>query len=307
MTQDIANADPDKQVSIAIADPTVSARGLSAGRTGTLTVVVNVAPFSPSQGPPSPQPLQLYQQNNVGATPQNQPITFGYNLSSLGAPVAYSNVTATWYSLHVGGSQNFTTMGPYYFTQYNSISEQTCAPGPATAYIFAGDGTCNYSILADQKGLQHDFITQVTENGTGVSVNPNVGLIAAFRATGLFTYGTCAFPPGSNQDENTGNVFVKIPAVEGSCNQQLASGSLAVYPNPNPGTGIWNCQDQVALLNNSGNPNQLGTILPVQDFCPACKNYPAGTEGHIDVFSTTQACYRVGDYSATPIQGVRLR
>jgi hypothetical protein len=207
-------------------------------------------------------------------------------------------------SLHVSVPPGFTTMGPYLFTQYNSIAEQECNAGVTTAFVFHGDGTCNYDVLAGQSGLKGDYILQVTLNGTGVS------LIAAFRATALYSNNLCGFPPGSNQDPRSGNVFVKIPTVEGSCRQPLASGSLAVSPNPagvSQGTGNWNCWDQVALLNNSLNANLLGTILPVQDFCPACISFPQGTDGHIDVFSSTPACSKVGNYSTNPIQGVRLR
>jgi len=222
--------------------------------------------------------------------------------------VSFTGVTATWNGLHVTSPPNFTTLGPYYFTQYNSIYESTCTGSKATAFVFTGTGSCAYNLLTGANGLASNFISQVTLNGTGVSANPAVGLIAGFRGTGLF--GLCPWPPGSNQGLQSANVFVQIPAVQGSCNQQLVSGSFAVNPNPAlsaAGTGQWNCSDKVSLLNNGSNASSLGTIYPVQDYCPACSNYPAGTTGHIDVFSTSQACSNVGNFSANPISGVRLR
>jgi len=308
ITLDPFNANPDNQVTVAIADPVVSSGSLSVSRTGNLDVTMSGVLSITAQGPM--QPWTLWQQSNVGATPAGQPIAFSYNYPALPAPVSYSGVTATWNDLHVTAPPNFTTTGPYQFTQYNSIAEQSCSAAQGAAFLFAGDGTCAWTLLTGQNGLKGDFITQVTLNGTGISTNPAVGLIAAFRATELYTYNQCAFPPGSNQDPRTGNVFVQIPTVQGSCNQQLNSGSLATNPNPalaSAGTGVWNCADQVALLNNASNSNLLGTVLPVQDWCPACVSFPAGTDGHIDVFSTTQACSKVGNYSANPIQGVRLR
>jgi len=97
-------------------------------------------------------------------------------------------VTATWNGLHVTSPPNFTTLGPYYFTQYNSIYESTCTGSKATAFVFTGTGSCAYNLLTGANGLASNFISQVTLNGTGVSANPAVGLIAGFRGTGIGCY-----------------------------------------------------------------------------------------------------------------------
>jgi len=250
------------------------------------------------QGPV--QPVSLGEADNVGATQPSSPYTFSYNLTSLPSPVSFSGVTASWNGLSVTAPPNFTTLGPYRFSQYNTIYENTCGAGQTPAFIFQNNASsCTYTVAA----LRPDFVTQATENGTGVAADPSIGLIQAFRATGLFN--SCGWPEGSNQDPNTGNVFVSISQVAGPCNTQLASGSLATNPNPKTDpSGQWNCSDQVMLLNSN---SSIDSTRAVQDFCPACSSYPTGTNGHIDMYSSTQACYKVGDYPNSPLFGIRLR
>jgi hypothetical protein len=108
MTLDIANSDPTKQVSIALADPTVVLAGQTVSRTGNLVVTMTGVVANGGQGPGETVPLG--EVDNIGATPANSPYTFSYNINSLGAQLSFTAVTATWNSLHVTAPPNFTTL-----------------------------------------------------------------------------------------------------------------------------------------------------------------------------------------------------
>jgi hypothetical protein len=289
LTSDIANANPSHQVTVAITDP---------GRTGDLTVTLSGIISMGQQGPV--QPVTLGQMSNVGATPPGSPYTLSYTLASLPSPVSFSNVSATWNDLQVSVQPGFTTLGSYRFSQYNTIYENTCPLSQAGAFIFANNATCSYRVVNNLRGL---FITQTTTNGTGMASDPTIGLLAAFRATAL--YSQCGWPEGSNQDPYSGNVFVMVPNVKGACNTQIIAGALATNPNPNNDpSGTWNCSDAVSFLQGNGS---IGSPNPVQDFCPACSGDFRGANGHIDVYSSTQACSKVPDYPGSPLMGIRLR
>ena len=277
-------------MSVAITDPS---------RTGNLTVTMSGLLSMGQVGPV--QPVSLGEVDNVGATPANSPYTFSYNLTSLPAPVSFSGVTATWNNLSVTAPPNFTTLGPYRFSQYNTpVESSNCGGSPAPAFVFES-AACTYIATT----MDSVFIPQTTVNGTGISAN--FGLLKAYQATLLFKNG-CPFPEGSNPDPKTGNVFVKTSAVTGSCNSTFTYGTtIATNPNPNADpTGQWNCKDQVLLVNNN---NSFDSIKTVQDLCPACSGDSRGASGHIDVYSSSQACtpHNAADYPNSPFYGIRLR
>ena len=304
MTLDIANSDPTKQVSIALADPTVVLAGQTVSRTGNLVVTMTGVVANGGQGPGETVPLG--EVDNIGATPANSPYTFSYNINSLGAQLSFTAVTATWNSLHVTAPPNFTTLGSYRFSQYNvPVESPNCGGTPAVAFVFR-PGSSLFDIYApDQNGrggMDSNFIVQTTTNGTGRSASH--GLLKAFRATRLFSpVQQCAWPLGSNQDQQSGNVFVSISDVTGSCNTQFtAGGSMATYPNPaSDQTGAWNCSDEVMILNSN---NSINATMSVQDKCPRCQNF-----NQIDIFTSSQACspYSTLDYPNSPLYGIRLR
>jgi hypothetical protein len=171
-------------------------------------------------------------------------------------------------------------------------------------YVFQNDQTCTYYYNTTMKSK---FVTQTNENGTGKSVQ--FGLVKPYRTTLLA--GDWCFPPeGGSTDKVTGNVFVQVPYVTGTCNSRFTAGtSIAVNPDPeypqrqNP-ANQWNCDDQVLLVNTS--TKATDSIKPVQDLCPSCSD-----GHHIDSYTNSPFCNpkdsRNIDYPGSPFYGIRLR
>jgi len=237
------------QVSVVLSGPS--------GVTGNLTVTLN-----------GPSSVTLGQANNVAAGTYN----YSFNRPSLSSG-EYTSVSASWTAgagANASASVSFNVLGITRFSSYNVVYESTCPSGTAqTAYIITGSSGCSSYTTT----LNPTFMSQVVENGTGVSVSNGT----------LQTYNVntkrCGVPSGASSSDT----FYQVTSITGSCNTALSGGtSLATNPNPNSSNTKWDCGDQVLLVNSSDQTNSTKTV---QDYCPACS-----TPGHIDAFSSSQAC-----------------
>lgn len=196
----------------------------------------------------------------------------------------YASVTATWavspksvtttYAL----KDDWTVVGLVRHSQYNTPYEYQCAGAPAPAWIF-NSSTCQFTKVT----LNGKFMRQVYINGTGMSQeygllkynNPNNGLCGS------------QYPRGATAH----NTFREISAVSGACGTVLTGGqSVATYPSPNTHS-TYSCGDTV-LLSTSANTNEA--VKEADDYCPACSKDFRGAQGHIDDYSSVQACTGAG-------------
>jgi hypothetical protein len=166
--------------------------------------------------------------------------------------------------------------------------------------------TCTYTYNVN---LKDDFTGQVNLNGSGRSVS--FGLVKPYFTTYLAKH-WCELPEGGSSAHNVGNTFVKVPAVDGSCNTTFSDGvSLATNPGPNADPNQWKCSDSVLLVNTS---DANHSVRLVQDFCPICSGefggskWP-GTVGHIDAYNNLQFCKKrdPNNIDLGSFFGIRLR
>jgi hypothetical protein len=223
------------------------------------------------------------------------PGTYSFTFSRPNLPVSdFSLATATWSvsGVQATGSANvaFYALGSTRFSTYNVPYESTCSGGTGVGYVFTSwsGNTCTFTTMT----LNGQFMVQASTNGTGVSAS---GLI--LKAGAALNY--CGLPPGATQG-NSGNTFYEVTSITGQCNTSLSGGtSLATNPFPNNSNQDWNCNDQVLLVNSGDSVDSTKTV---QDACPACS-----TPGHIDTFSSNQACsaHSIVDYGT--FTAIRLR
>ena len=197
----------------------------------------------------------------------------------------YTSIKATWNaSTAVYGSLGikWRVLGIIRHSQYNTPYESYCTGSSSPAWII-NTNTC--SITPISSGLRSDFETQVWENGTGVSLS-----------SGLLKYtpgdkNQCTYPPGSD-DTNT---FLQVTSVTGTCGKVLDDTSVATWPSPATDTTTFGCGDNLSLITSS---NTQQAMKYPEDYCPDCFKDFFGTDGHIDNYSTSQACSgrAVGDY-----------
>lgn len=194
----------------------------------------------------------------------------------------YSSVSATWNydpipaTATLNLTRQWRVFGLIRHSQYNAPYESACTGSNQTAWKFTAG--CTFT----QIQLRSDFVSQTYINGTGVSLS-----------NGILKYSTsCSnYPPGANAQ----NSFLSVSNITGACNTTLQGGvSVATYPSPNVGNP-YGCGDNILLVTSS-NSNQA--IKDAADYCPACSSGFNGTNGHIDDFSSNQACTGngVGDY-----------
>ncbi len=222
------------------------------------------------------------------------PGTYDFTFSRPSLPVSdFSSVAATWAvsGAQATGSMNvaFYALGSTRFSTYNVPYESQCSGASATSYIFTNwsGSVCTYKTAT----LNSEFMGQASLNGTGVSASNGT-----LKAAAALNY--CELPPGGTQG-NSGNTFYAVSSITGSCNVSLSGGtSLATNPSPNPGN-TWHCGDQVLLVTSNDTVNSTKTV---QDACPGCS-----TPGHIDTFSSSQACKArsLNDYGT--FTAIRLR
>lgn len=199
-------------------------------------------------------------------------------------PDTYTSITAQW---NVGSgvasapfnlTRSWWVIGPVRHSQYNIPYESACTGTLQTAWTY------NTSCQFTQVQLKSDFVMQTEGNGTGASLS-----------YGILKYddGSCRnnYPQGANSS----NSLRPVSSITGSCNVTLIAGdSVATNPNPFLITS-YKCADDILLV-TSGNGTQA--IKHAEDNCPACSTGFNGTNGHIDDFSSSQACtaHGVGDY-----------
>jgi hypothetical protein len=186
----------------------------------------------------------------------------------------YSSVTAIWNYSSIPAEVTFNltrswlVLGMIRHSQYNTPHESACSASPQTAWVF--NGGCTFT----QVSLKSDFVSQTYINGTGVSLD-----------NGILRYSTSCtnYPSGANSQ----NSFLTVSSITGACNTTLVGGvSVATYPSPNVGNP-YGCGDNILLVTSS-NTNEA--LKDVADYCPACSSQFYGTNGHIDDYSSSQAC-----------------
>lgn len=224
-----------------------------------------------------------FQYGSSAVGPGNYTVTM--NRTNIPADT-YTSIQATWNvpSAAKSGALNikWKVLGLIRHSQYNTPYESACSGSSAPAWII---NVSNCTFTQIQGGLNSAFIDQTVLNGTGVSNSHGIM---------KYTPGTknqCAYPTGSN-DSNT---FLQVSSVTGSCNRILDTTSVATNPNPVTDVTTFGCGDNLSLI-SSGNAQQA--MKYPEDYCPACNAGFNGTNGHIDNYSTNQACTgkAVGDY-----------
>lgn len=186
----------------------------------------------------------------------------------------YSSVEAIWNYDPIPAtatlqlSPGWLVLGSVRHSQYNSPYESACTGTPQTAWTF--NSSCTFT----QVSLKSDFVSQTYINGTGVS-----------QSHGILKYSkSCTnYPQGANSQ----NSFLTVSSITGACNTTMVGGvSVATYPSPNVGNP-YGCGDDILLVTSS-NTNEA--VKNAADYCPACSGGFNGTNGHIDDYSSSQAC-----------------
>jgi hypothetical protein len=186
----------------------------------------------------------------------------------------YSSVKALWnyYAIPATNtfnlSRNWLVLGLVRHSQYNTPYETACTGSPQAAWTF--NSSCTFT----QTSLKSDFVSQTFINGTGAS-----------QSHGILKYSTSCtdYPSGANSQ----NSFLAVSSVTGACNTTMSGGvSVATYPSPNVGNPF-GCGDNILLVTSS---NSNEAVKDAADYCPACSSGFNGTNGHIDDYSSSQAC-----------------
>ncbi len=218
----------------------------------------------------SNQPQVTY---NGGAAVGPGSYTIAFTRPSMPADT-YSSVKAIWNYSSLPATSTFNlsrtwrVLGTIRHSQYNTPYESSCTGSPQTAWTF--NSSCTFT----QTTLKSDFVSQTYINGTGAS-----------QSHGVLKYSTsCSnYPSGANSQ----NSFLTVSSITGACNTTLTGGiSVATYPSPNTGNP-YSCGDNILLVTSS-NVNEA--IKDAADYCPACSGGYNGTNGHIDDYSSSQAC-----------------
>jgi hypothetical protein len=243
----------NNQVSVTLSGPS--------GSSGILEVIANGV---------TNQPQVTY---NGGAAVGPGSYNVAFNRPSMPADT-YSSVKAIWNYNPIPATatfnltRNWLVLGTIRHSQYNTPYESACSGSPQTAWVF--NGSCTFT----QVSLKSDFVSQTYINGTGAS-----------QSQGTLKYSTsCSnYPSGANSQ----NSFLTVSSITGACNTTMAGGvSVATYPSPNVGNP-YGCGDNILLVTSS-NANEA--VKDAADYCPACSGGFNGTNGHIDDYSSSQAC-----------------
>jgi hypothetical protein len=208
-------------------------------------------------------------------------------------PDVFGKVIAQW---NVNGGINsspfdlspeWNILGLIRNSQYNTVYEEACPTKTAPKWMY--NRSCNFT----QINLSAKFAFQTQVNGTGVS--KDYGILKAGVATAP---SLCKgqFPKGADR----ANSFLTVSDITGSCNKVLNGGvEVAVYPNPaylKKGPPPYLCKDGFLLVDPHTKKN-FPDSKTVLDYCPACSAGFNGTDGHVDNYTSTQACsaHNVGD------------
>jgi len=221
---------------------------------------------------------------NNGSAVGTGSYTVSFNRPSMPADT-YTQVTASWNGMSntLTLSRKWDVKGLFRHSQYNTPSESACTGTGQTAWVF--NTQCTFT----QVSLRSDFVSQVYTNGSGISMN--------YGALQFNNGSTCSgrYPNGAN----TTNSFLMVSTITGSCGTAVSSGysgTVAVSPNPAVAGGPYVCGDNILEVTSSNSNQGLKTS---NDYCPACGNSTTfnGTNGHIDDYSSSQACsaHTVGD------------
>ena len=259
----ITDADlENNNVNVTISGPT--------GPTSVLTVTANGTSNN----------VQVSANNGTAVGPGSYSVSFDRPSMAVDT---YTKITASWdqMSTSVTLARKWDVKGLFRHSQYNTPSESACTGTPTAAWVFTS--SCTFT----QTTLRSDFMSQVVVNGSGVSVN-----------NGPLHYEPPTVCSSSRPQGSTDqNSFELVSAITGSCGTAVSAGvngTVAVYPNPAVAGGPYVCGDNTLEVTSANTNNGLKTVA---DFCPGCNTGFLGTLGHIDDYSSSQACsaHAVGD------------
>jgi hypothetical protein len=231
---------------------------------------------------------------NEATGPGNLDISF--NRANLPSQGLWRTVEATW---DAGGTAVQSTrpveieaLGSIRFSKYNTPYESECSTATAPAFVITHwlrpqNGT--YSCLFFPTTLSSAFMSQVFLNGTGISQ------VKSYNAGS-----PASCPLVSQAGMTAANTFFAVPIVDGRCLTPVTEGAVAVNPAPQRplilpsglpspvpfNAGGFTCTDQIVILNG----NQTDSVRQVVDLCPGCNTDFRGTNGHIDVYTSSRAC-----------------
>jgi hypothetical protein len=183
----------------------------------------------------------------------------------------YSTIYASWSACNVQNIRSynyrFCNYGNTHHSQYTLINESTCSGAQSRAYIITNLSSC-FSTGLQTTTLESDFEAQVTLNGTGR------------RSDGTYLKGLNATScrnatAGKPSDAGSGNTFVVVSSVMGSCHSPLDSSTVAQNSHQ--------CGLQI-YISGYGSP---GTVKTVQDECPRCGNDPPHFDNWTDAGGTS--------------------
>ena len=183
-------------------------------------------------------------------------------------------------------SAEWTVLGEIRNSQYNTVHESKCSTTTSQFWKY------NPSCVFEKVNLRTNFASQTQVNGTGVSVA--YGTLKAGTATAN-SLCTGKFPNGATRT----NSFLTVSEITGSCNKLLTGGQDdAIYPNPastKNGPPPYPCGDDLRYVALFSDQNTY--LKKVEDYCPACSGGFNRTQGHVDNYTSNQACsaHSVGD------------
>lgn len=208
----------------------------------------------------------------------------------------YSSLTATWKfqggaKYQATASLSFDVLGLYHDTQYNVPAQSTCTGSPVAVTLWTTPGgTCT----STGGSYKSEFATQVYNNGTGI-VSPGLYCNLEFE---------CMLPGTPNPT----NFRQPGSARSASCGTGLTNSTVAVAGNPSHSDNVLKCGDGIMEFTQNAPPGTPGIEKTVTDTCPSCSDpntWSPPEVGHMDNFTTSNACSGIGDIG--PYVTIRLR
>lgn len=192
----------------------------------------------------------------------------------------YSTIVATWNASTPPVTSTFTispvwnVRGIVQNTVYIKVYETACSGTATSGYWLFNAAKCAFKAI----NLKPTFASQTDLNGTG--------LTAEGQLVHTNTGNRCSanYPVGADSS----NTFYLISSVTGACRNVMADTNVAVYPNPYNG-GTYSCDDQLLYVAPKTNAN-VGSLVEVEDYCPACRRHAAGTSDHVDNYYDNNSC-----------------
>lgn len=177
---------------------------------------------------------------------------------------------------HSPPPKDYRVLGSIRYTRYNAPHESECNGAPVIRWVVESIDNCQ--LFQDQ--FKADFVEEVLENGTGLSMTR--GYIKPARATALSKSCKNNFPDGANLD----NTVVMVGRITGACNTVLTPDtSVAEFSTRSSRP---ECEAKLLLVKK--NDNSSFGARDIDDRCPACDRGFGGQDGHMDNFSDFHSC-----------------